>query len=962
MVKKTATVHKLEPRRVGSASELIIEGLRQNNLKNLNISIPHNSITAVVGPSGSGKSSLAFDTLFAEGRWRFMESLSTYTRLFLERMNRPELDSIRNIRPAIAIEQKNPVRSSRSTVATATEIYDYLRVLFARAGRTHCPHCHEPVWQATPTRIADKLLANDKLKRAYVGFRVQFKKEGSKERASIIDGLIKRGFIRALYGGEAQRMEDIRERVAQGKDAVLMVVADRLIIRERERARLVEALENALDQGGSGTEHGGGAEGKGGAWVRLDESNANGKGDKAGWKFMEFSRSFMCVPCKKTLQKPTPILFSFNHPVGACPECKGFGKTLKYGIDRVVPDEGLTLREGAIEPWTKPSYRWFFDEMEASAEALGLDLDKPFKELSKAEREMVIKGTEEFVGVDGFFLHLEKKKYKLHIRVFLSRYKNQLLCVECNGTRLKESALSILVGGLNIAQVTAMTLKEAREFFIGLELTPYEAQVSREVLKQIASKIEFLNRTGLDYITLDRLTKTLSGGEAQRVTLANQLGSALSGVLYILDEPSIGLHAKDIDKLIDQVKGLALRGNTVVLVEHDPTVMLSADHILELGPGAGERGGRLVYSGTTEDFLKNARTLTSKYLSGELAIPVPRWRRKGRKDFITLKGASGNNLKDVELRIPLNTLTCVTGVSGSGKSTLIMDTLYNALSERLNERTEKPLPYKSLTWTGQLDGICLIDQTPIGRTPRSNPITYLGCFDDIRRFFADLSMARASGLTQGSFSFNVPGGRCEACKGQGSEKLEMYFLPDIYIQCSSCSGKRYKPQVLEIKYKGLNIYDILDMTFDELNALIPVTPNLRKKFSIIKDVGLGYLKLGQPATTLSGGEAQRLKIARELSGNGAPNTLYILDEPTTGLHMDDIKNLLSVLGRLVDTGHTVLVIEHNLDCIKTADHIIDLGPEGGAGGGEVVAEGSPEAVAKVKESVTGRYLKEVLKR
>ncbi|MEE9542530.1 MAG: excinuclease ABC subunit UvrA [Thermodesulfobacteriota bacterium] len=950
--KKTATVHKLKPRRGAFGSELIIEGLRQNNLKNLSFSIPHNSITAVVGPSGSGKSSLAFDTLFAEGRWRFMESLSTYTRLFLERMNRPELDSIRNIRPAIAIEQKNPVRSSRSTVATATEVYDYMRILFARAGRTHCPDCHEPVWEATPTRIADKLLANDQKSffRALIGFRVNFKDNDPGTKASTIDGLLKKGFIRALYNEEIVRLEDIKEKISEGTLAELMIIADRLIIKEAERARLVEALEASLRQSENDTGDGGEA------WVRVEDA------DNSGTELMEFSRSFMCVPCKKKLQRPTPMLFSFNHPVGACPECKGFGKTLKYSTERVVPDENLTLNEGAIEPWTKPSYRWFFDALKEGAHEAGLDLDKPFKNLSKTEREIVFKGTEAFKGIDGFFEHLERKKYKLHIRVFLSRYKNQFLCEECNGTRLKKSALSVLIGGLNISQVSAMTLKEAREFFITLELTPYEAEVSREVLKQIAGKIEFLNLTGLDYITLDRLTKTLSGGEAQRVTLANQLGSALSGVLYILDEPSIGLHPRDIDKLIDQVKGLAARGNTVVLVEHDPAVIMSAEHILELGPGAGERGGRLVYSGATNVFLKEAKTLTSKYLSKELSIPVPRWRRKGRKDFITLTGATGNNLQDVTLRIPLNTLTCVTGVSGSGKSTLIMDTLFNALSESFDERAEKPLPYKTLTWTGALDGASLIDQTPIGRTPRSNPITYLGCFDDIRRFFADLPSARASGLSQGSFSFNVPGGRCEACKGQGVEKLEMYFLPDIYIQCSSCSGKRYKPQVLDIKYKGRNIFDILEMTFDELSALIPVTPNLRKKFSIIKDVGLGYLRLGQPATTLSGGEAQRLKIARELSGTGTANMLYILDEPTTGLHMDDIKNLLSVLGRLVDTGHTVLVIEHNLDCIKCADHIIDLGPEGGGGGGEIVAEGSPEAVAKERESITGSYLKAVLKR
>ncbi len=721
-----------------------------------------------------------------------------------------------------------------------------------------------------------------------------------------------------------------------------MVVADRLQVKDREKSRLAESVESALNHG------------KGFAWVAL-----YAMGEERP-ELMEFSRAFICVGCDKKLHKPTPVLFSFNHPVGACPECKGFGKTLKYSIDRVVPDESLSLNQGAIEPWTKPSYRWFFDELAESADKHAIDLDTPFSRLTEREREKVFKGTEDFSGIDGFFEHLEKKKYKLHIRVFLSRYKSQFLCEECNGTRLKESALSVLVGGLNIAQITEMTLKEAREFFIKLELTPYQREVSKEVLKQIAVKLEFLNRTGLSYITLDRLTKTLSGGEAQRVTLANQMGSALSGVLYILDEPSVGLHPRDIDTLIGQIKALAARGNTVVLVEHDQPVIRSADYILELGPGAGERGGRLVYTGPMENFLKEANTLTAKYLRGEQCINIPRWRRTSRSDLLTLRGATGHNLKDVELSIPLNTMTCVTGVSGSGKSTLIMDTLYRALSERLDKGKEAPLPYRSLTWSGHIDRVSLIDQTPLGRTPRSNPITYLGCFDDIRRFFAELPAAKASGLGPGAFSFNVPGGRCEACKGQGVEKLEMYFLPDIYIECAACSGKRYKPQVLEVKYKGFNIYNILEMTFEAVSCLLPATPALRKKFSTIKEVGLGYLKLGQPATTLSGGEAQRLKIARELSGQGAPGTLYILDEPTTGLHMDDIKSLLSVLGKLVDSKSTVVIIEHNLECIKTADHIIDLGPQGGSNGGEIVAQGSPEAVAKSKESITGSYLKELL--
>lgn len=931
-MKKMTEILPFTPAEPSDKDELIVEGLRQNNLKNLTLRLPHNRITAVCGPSGSGKSSLAFDTLFAEGRWRFIESLSTYTRLFLERMDRPELDSIRNIRPAIAIEQKNPVRTSRSTVGTATELNDYLRVLFARVGKLYCPGCSSPVVPSEPTRAADELAGKYPGKKALVGFSLSVEK---KEASWIFDDLLKRGFIRVKVRDRVYDISSERPESLKIKD--LKVITDRLIIRPAERTRLAEALETSFREGG------------GEAWVEVGPGAT-----------IKFSKRLRCTKCAIDIERPTPILFSFNHPVGACPECKGFGNILNYDEEKFIPDRSLSLRGGAIEPWTKPHYRWWQEQLEDYAEDYSIDLEKPFSKLTKRERRLVFEGTGDFEGINGFFEYLEKKKYKLHIRVFMSRYKGQFPCPGCAGTRLKKNALSVKVGGLDIAEVSAMTIKKCASFFQTLELSPHEKQVAKEALRQIALKLEFLNQTGLGYITLDRLTRTLSGGESQRVAIANQLASALSGVLYILDEPSIGLHPRDIDMLVQQVKKLSARGNTVVIVEHDPSLIRAADHIVELGPGAGERGGRLVYSGPAKKFLATPGTLTSRYLTGKEAIHTPRWRRKRDRGTVVLRGASGNNLKGVDFGVPLKTLTCVTGVSGSGKSTLVMDTLYRALALRFGPKAEKALAYSTLEGAELVGGVKLIDQEPIGRTPRSNPITYVGGFDEIRRFFAELPQAVSAGLTPGSFSFNVPGGRCEACKGEGVEKLEMYFLPDVYTTCGSCNGRRYKPQVLDIKHRAKNVYDVLNMTFDEASAFFPSSPALTRRFSIMKEVGLGYLRLGQPATTLSGGEAQRLKIARELVESASTDILYILDEPTTGLHPDDIKKLLSVLGRLVDSGNTVVVVEHNLECIKTADFIVDLGPGGGEDGGTVVSLGTPERLAKARGSHTGRYLKAVL--
>ncbi len=929
---------------IGVKGQLIIEGLRQNNLKNLNVAIPHDRITAVAGPSGSGKSSLAFDTLFAEGRWRFVESLSTYTRMFLDRMDRPELDAIRNIRPAIAVEQKNTVRGSRATVGTSTEINDYLRLLFSRIGAVHCPACGIPVTPSGPERASAALLKDYCGASALIGFDMAAKGKAPEELAAT---LLKKGFFRTLVDGQTVNITE--DAAATSRRDVVRVIADRLAIEgdatrlPAGRKRLVEALETAFSGGG------------GRAWVYLD-----------GKTELRFSSLPECRPCGATVERPTPIALSFNHPVGACPECKGFGNLLKYDADKIIPDKDLSLEDGAIEPWTKPAYTRWYGEMKRHAKKYDIALDRPFAKLPAKTRRLILEGAPEFDGINGFFAYLDTKKYKLHVKVFTSRFKTQSVCPECNGARLKKSARRVKVAGLDITQVSAMTIKDALWFFESLDVAPFEAEAAKELVKQLRVKLEFLNQTGLGYITLDRLSKTLSGGEAQRVQLATQLASSLCGVLYILDEPSIGLHPVDVDLLIRQIRRLSSLGNTVVVVEHDHEVIKNSDYILELGPGAGERGGRLVWAGETSEFLNNARTLTSDYISGRQAIHTPMWRRKGVGNHLTLSGATGNNLKDVEISIPLRTMTCVSGVSGSGKSSLIVDTLYNALAARFKSdakdgsRQRAPLPYRGITGLSHVNGVKLIDQSPVGRTPRSIPLSYIGGFDEIRSIFAALPSARGAGFKAGHFSFNVPGGRCESCKGEGVETIEMYFLPDVFIRCAACGGKRFKPNVLSVKYRGRNIHDCLKMTFDEAGRLFTDDAALRKKIAAMKEVGLGYLKLGQPVLALSGGESQRLKIAKELGTSATESFVYILDEPTTGLHTDDTKKLLAMLGALVDAGNTVVMIEHNMDCLKTADHIIDLGPGGGGAGGRVVASGPPEHVAAVKESLTGRFLKKLL--
>jgi len=933
-----SVIHKplLGPEESRPCEDLIVEGLRQNNLKNITVAIPHDRITAVVGPSGSGKSSLAFETLFAEGRWRFMESLSTYTRLFLDKMERPDMDAIRNIRPAIAVEQKNPVRTSRSTVGTASEVNDYIRLIFSRIGRLYCPRCNIEISPDEPTKIAGELISRFPGRRAVIGFVISLNGKSYKKGANeAIESLMARGFSRVRVKGKTYDLNEKKTDLQVMEN--LDVVMDRVVLKKTARDRLTESLENAYMEGGEE------------AWVAVEGEDTK-----------RFRRRPLCRECGLETPRPTPLALSFNHPVGACPECRGFGNVLLYDEGKIIPDKTLSLRQGAIAPWTKPSYRWLYEELEETAPSDGIDLDVPYQDLPKEIQRLIHEGAPNFHGIDEFFAGLEKKQYKLHIKVFTSRYKSFSTCTLCEGRRLSDRALNLIIGGKNIAQINAMAISEARDFFYSLKLGPMEKKISGEAIRQVVCKLDFLFQTGLGYIALSRATKTLSGGEIQRVTLATQLASTLTGVLYVLDEPSVGLHPVDIEAIKGQMEKLRSRGNTIVVVEHDHEIIRNSDYIVELGPGAGTSGGRLVFTGDTVGFLKKAQTLTSKYLTGRLSIPVPRWRRQGNGRSISLEGASGNNLKEVNVRIPLKTLTCVTGVSGSGKSTLIIETLYRALAGRFNLKSETPLPFTALHGAGDIRGLTLIGQSPIGRSHRSIPATFIGAFASIRKAFASEPSARSIGCTPGDFSFNVPGGRCEKCGGEGARKLDMYFLPDVYIKCPACEGRRFNRKTLSIKYRGKSIGDVLGMSFDEAARLFRQNADLKKKFGIMAEVGLGYLRLGQPAPRLSGGEAQRIKIARELLKGNYGERLFILDEPTRGLHTDDIKKLLSLLGRLVDSGNTVLIIEHNMEVIKTADHIIDMGPGGGPEGGSIVCSGTPEAAARTPGGKTGAFLLKAL--
>ncbi len=969
---------------------IVVRGARVHNLKSIDCEIPHNRLTVITGVSGSGKSSLAFDTLYAEGQRRYVESLSAYARQFLERMEKPDADEISGIAPAVAIRQKNTTRNPRSTVATATEIYDYLRLLYARIGVTLCPACCEPVRKDTVDEIATRVLAMQPGRRFQVMFRfaratpesprdalpadaplemqpasksrhARSRRKGpggSSAPATIEAGgsrvpderekqmlfsLRQRGFNRLIQAGRVFEFSVPESLLETDFSKPVFVLVDRLAVDAANRQRLTDSLEICFREGNEAV---------------LEFPGAGP--DEAAERHV-FNERFECKRCGRGFLEPEPRLFSFNNPFGACPRCQGFGNTIDLDLNRVVPDKKLSLTEGAVDPWNKPRYREWLSWMKREAKGRRIPLNVPYYDLSEKEKQWVMEGDDDFPGVRGFFAALERKKYKLHVRVFLSRYRGYTLCPECKGGRLRPEALNILVGGKNVTEVCRLSIGAARGFFEELRFSSADATIAGKVLEEIQSRLRFLDEAGLAYLTLDRLASTLSGGESQRIQLATSLGSNLVGALYVLDEPSIGLHPRDTDRLIRILTRLRDLGNTIVVVEHDPNMIGEADHILDLGPGAGEHGGRVLYEGDLKGVLADANSLTGRYLSGILEIPLPRSRRAPGTRWLTVRGACQHNLKSIDVAVPLGTLTCVSGVSGSGKSTLVHDVLYNALLARRGMAVP-PAQCSGLEGDHEVADVILVDQSPLGRTPRSNPVTYIKAFDEIRSLFAATPEARRRGYTSGYFSFNIPGGRCETCQGDGVVTVEMQFLADVELVCEECRGRRYKPDVLEVRYKGKNIAEVLDLTVREAIGFFAGSPRVTNKLHILEEIGLGYLRLGQSATTLSGGEAQRVRLAAHLGGVTNEGTLFILDEPTTGLHFDDIGKLLSAFHRLIDSGDTVLVIEHNLDVLKCADWIIDLGPEGGEAGGQVVAAGTPEAIAREPASRTGQFLRPLLER
>jgi excinuclease ABC subunit A len=922
---------------------IVIRGARVHNLKNISLDLPRNKLIVVTGVSGSGKSSLAFDTLYAEGQRRFVESLSSYARQFLERMDKPDVDFIQGISPAIAIEQKTTARNPRSTVGTSTEIYDYLRLLFARIGKTYCVNCGNIVRRDsvdTVTAALDKKCKDGNDLKLYILFPLHHHKELSVNVE--IEHLKKEGFFRILYEDE---IIDLHERSfkASAKKKPVRVLVDRLIYRKgEENSRFVDSLETAFKAG------------DGFSVVKILETGEE----------LQFNQHFACSECGTRHEEPDPRLFSFNNPFGACPKCQGFGRSVGIDMNLVVPDRFKSLRDGAIQPWTTPKWHNWLRDLLRIAYDTKLRIDVPFEKLTKKEIDIVMNGHDGFKGINGFFTMVEGKLYKIYYRILLSRYRGYTTCDACGGARLRPEALSVRVGEKNMFEIVRMTIEETFDFFSGLTLTPFEKEIAKRILRELHRRLGYLVNVGIGYLTLGRLSSTLSGGESQRINLATALGSSLVGSLYVLDEPSIGLHPRDNQKLISILTSLRDVGNTVLVVEHDADMMKAADEIVDMGPRAGESGGEIVAQGDYQKIVQTGSSLTGKYLSGQLSIPLPEKRRKKSKKSIIVRGASEHNLKSIDVEIPLNMFVAVTGVSGSGKSTLVHEILYGAIKSQKGMPVEKTGAYTAVEGAELVGDVELIDQSPIGRTPRSNPITYIKGFDLIRDLLANTQAAKVHGYSPGNFSFNVEGGRCDACEGSGIQTIEMQFLADLELVCEVCKGKRYKKEILEIRYRGKNVDDVLNMTVSEAIEFFSAHPtgrNVAKKLKILDDVGMGYIRLGQSATTLSGGEAQRVKLAAHLSPHDESNhVLYILDEPTTGLHFDDIAKLLRALNALIDGGNSVLLIEHNMEVIKCADWLIDLGPEAGDKGGEIVAVGTPEEIAGVRNSYTGKFLRPYL--
>jgi excinuclease ABC subunit A len=978
--------------------QITIRGARTHNLKGIDVSIPHNAITVVSGVSGSGKSSLAFDTVYAEGQRRYVESLSAYARQFLERIEKPDVDFMDGLAPAIAIKQKNQTRNPRSTVATATEIYDYLRLLYARCGTVTCLHCGGIVKRDSVDEIVDSLLALPEGTRAYALFpivraevklealqgssvavvetpappkptKLALKKTKAAPAPPVVDitdslkerltELRRRGYNRLYQAGKIVEFSTPESLLELDFAQPIFILIDRLAISPDVRARIVDAIETGYRESGEVRFQ----------TVPREETEAPQQ--------LRFSAAFECTTCHRAYREPEPRLFSFNNPFGACPRCQGFGNTIDFDPNLIIPDKSKTLDEGAVAPWMTTKYRPSHGEMKRAAAAAGVPTNVPWFDLTPEQQAFIQDGKGSFPGIRGFFADLDRKKYKLHVRVFLSKYRGYATCPDCKGQRLRAEARAVLINDRNICEAAALTITAAQEFFDNLKLSPAQTEIAGKILEEVRQRISFLHQVGLDYLTLDRLSSTLSGGESQRIQLATSLGSRLVGALYVLDEPSIGLHTRDTAKLIRIMEDLRDLGNTILVVEHDPDVIRAADYLLDLGPGAGELGGQLLAAGTVAEVTHNPNSITGKYLSGRLTIPVPKHRREPGREHLKLTGARIHNLKGVDLDIPLGLLCCVTGVSGSGKSTIVHQVLYRALMQALGqgEGSDPAHLYRGLSGAQYLNDVVLVDQSPIGRTPRSNPVTYIKAFDAIRELFASQPDAKRKSLSAGSFSFNVPGGRCDVCEGDGTVTVEMQFLADIELPCEECNGTRYKNTVLDVKYRNKNIHDVLNMTVKEALVYFAGHPKIADKLYVLDEVGLGYVRLGQSATTLSGGEAQRVKLAshlatarsitnrattNETAAKARSRTLYILDEPTTGLHFDDVAKLLAAFRKLIDGGGSLLVIEHNLDVIKSADWVIDMGPEGGSGGGRIVAEGTPEEIAANPDSHTGHWLAPVL--